>query len=94
MSLYVPGLISVIVFYVIFLLLGLWAAWKSRKSTNNIENVLLAKRSIGMLLGIFTMTGMLNYKTANISKDVPAIFLQIRCNICMKIAVSCKHVAG
>ncbi|VDI52539.1 solute carrier family 5 (high affinity choline transporter), member 7 [Mytilus galloprovincialis] len=56
MAVYVPGLVSVIVFYVIFLLLGLWAAWKSRKVTKNSEDVLLAGRSIGMLLGIFTMT--------------------------------------
>ncbi|OPL21031.1 high-affinity 1-like choline transporter, partial [Mytilus galloprovincialis] len=35
---------------------GLWAAWKSRKVTKNSEDVLLAGRSIGMLLGIFTMT--------------------------------------
>ncbi|CAG2248679.1 CHT1 [Mytilus edulis] len=34
----------------------LWAAWKSRKVTKNSEDVLLAGRSIGMLLGIFTMT--------------------------------------
>lgn len=90
MALYVPGLISVIVFYVIFLLLGLWAAWKSRKSTNDSENVLLAGRSIGMMLGIFTMTGMENYQNANISKHVTAMFLQIHCNVCMKTAVSYK----
>lgn len=67
MAVYVPGLVSVIVFYVIFLLLGLWAAWKSRKVTKNSEDVLLAGRSIGMLLGIFTMTGK-NFLLSRINK--------------------------
>ncbi|CAH8619392.1 unnamed protein product [Schistosoma rodhaini] len=56
---YIPGLIAIIVFYLLILFVGLWAARKGK--TNNstgtdTEEVMLAGRSIGLLVGIFTMT--------------------------------------
>lgn len=55
MAVNVPGLIAVIIFYALILAIGLWAARK-QKSANN-EDLMLAGRSIGVGLGMFTMTG-------------------------------------
>ena len=61
----VAGLISIIVFYLVVLLIGLWAGWRQRKvakqqgrSSNNQEEVMLAGRDIGLFVGIMTMGGM------------------------------------
>ena len=52
------GLVSVILFYLLILSIGVYASWKNKslKSTKS-EDIMLAKRDIGMGLGIFTMTG-------------------------------------
>ncbi|KAF7259058.1 hypothetical protein EG68_03730 [Paragonimus skrjabini miyazakii] len=57
--LYVPGLIAIIIFYLLILLVGFWAARKSKKrtaDTTESEEVMLAGRNIGLVVGIFTMT--------------------------------------
>ena len=66
-SINVAGLISIIVFYLVVLLIGLWAGWRQRKvakqqgrSSNSEEEVMLAGRDIGLLVGIMTMGGMRN----------------------------------
>ena len=60
----VAGLISIIVFYLVVLLIGLWAGWKQRKvakqqgrSASSEEEVMLAGRDIGLFVGILTMGG-------------------------------------
>nr|CAX73161.1 High-affinity choline transporter 1 [Schistosoma japonicum] len=56
---YIPGLIAIIVFYLLILFVGLWAARKGRNkdsSETDTEEVMLAGRNIGLLVGIFTMT--------------------------------------
>ena len=70
-SINVAGLISIIVFYLVVLLIGLWAGWKQRKvakqqgrSSNSEEEVMLAGRDIGLLVGIMTMGGMKNIISA------------------------------
>ncbi|OON18125.1 hypothetical protein X801_06029 [Opisthorchis viverrini] len=58
--LYIPGLIAIIIFYLLILLVGFWAARKSRSNpagTTETEDVMLAGRNIGLIVGIFTMTG-------------------------------------
>jgi high affinity choline transporter 7 len=55
MAVNVPGLIAVIIFYILILAVGLWVARK-KKAANN-EDLMLAGRSIGVGLGMFTMTG-------------------------------------
>ena len=55
MGVNVPGLIAVIIFYVLILAIGLWAARKQKSASN--EDLMLAGRSIGVGLGMFTMTG-------------------------------------
>lgn len=62
MALNVPGVIVVVVFYILILGIGLFAAWKSKKAETNSsgdrqEALLLGNRKIDWLVGIFTMTG-------------------------------------
>lgn len=57
MAVNVPGLVAVIVFYVLILALGLWAARKNKGETKS-ENIMLAGRNINMFVGMFTMTGI------------------------------------
>lgn len=64
MALNVPGVIAVVLFYVLILATGIWAARKSRKAEgkshgDQAEVVLLGDRSISLPVGIFTMTGTL-----------------------------------
>lgn len=59
MGIHIPGLIAIIFFYLLIVVVGLWAARKSKQTgaTADSENVMLAGRNIGLLIGIFTMTG-------------------------------------
>lgn len=64
MALNIPGIIMMVVFYVLILVTGMWGARKSQKAErmsvgDRTEVVLLGDRSISLLVGIFTMTGML-----------------------------------
>ena len=52
----VPGLVGIIIFYIIILGIGLWAAWR-RRGEANTEEVMLAGRDIGLFIGVLTMTG-------------------------------------
>ncbi|KAK2180844.1 hypothetical protein NP493_423g02008 [Ridgeia piscesae] len=53
----ITALIVVILFYVVIFLIGIFATWKSKTwKTNKTEDVMLAKRDIGIVVGIFTMT--------------------------------------
>ncbi|KAK3768201.1 hypothetical protein RRG08_031736 [Elysia crispata] len=58
MGVHVPGLISIIVFYLLILAIGLWASRKTgfRNKNLKIDDVMLANRSIGVFVGCFTMT--------------------------------------
>lgn len=53
----VGGIISIIIFYVMILAVGIWAAKKKQAGNDSEEEVMLAGRSIGLFVGIFTMTG-------------------------------------
>ncbi|XP_022319213.2 high-affinity choline transporter 1-like [Crassostrea virginica] len=74
MAVNVVGIVAVIVFYLLILGVGLWAARKSRGETDS-ENVMLAGRNIGILVGVFTMTatwvggGFINGTAEYIYKD-------------------------
>ncbi|XP_068167948.1 high affinity choline transporter 1-like [Antennarius striatus] len=61
MALNVAGLIMMVVFYVFVLGIGIWASMKSKKMANNtnsgeLETTFLANRSVGLIVGMFTMT--------------------------------------
>ncbi|XP_048759125.1 high-affinity choline transporter 1-like [Ostrea edulis] len=74
MTVHVVGVVAVILFYLLILGVGLWAARKSRGETDS-ENVMLAGRNIGVLVGVFTMTatwvggGFINGTAEYIYKD-------------------------
>ncbi|XP_039301300.1 high-affinity choline transporter 1, partial [Nilaparvata lugens] len=50
------GVVSVVIFYLLILGVGIWAARKKESGNNSEEEVMLAGRSIGLFVGIFTMT--------------------------------------
>ncbi|XP_005094203.1 high-affinity choline transporter 1 [Aplysia californica] len=58
MAIHIPGLIAIVVFYLLIVAVGIWASRKSKQtgSTADSEDVMLAGRNIGLLIGIFTMT--------------------------------------
>lgn len=53
----ISGLISVVLFYLVILAVGIWAGRKKEEGNDSEEEVMLAGRSIGLFVGIFTMTG-------------------------------------
>lgn len=53
----VAGVISILLFYVLILIVGIWAGRKKEQGNDSEEEVMLAGRSIGLFVGIFTMTG-------------------------------------
>lgn len=60
MGVYVTGVIGVIVFYVAVLAVGIWAAaFKRRQAAQGHlqDDMMLANRRLGPLLGIFTLVG-------------------------------------
>jgi len=56
MAIHIPGLIAIIVFYILILALGVYAARKTNRKDLKTEDVMLANRSIGVFIGCFTMT--------------------------------------
>ncbi|XP_029286826.1 high affinity choline transporter 1-like [Cottoperca gobio] len=61
MALNIPGVIAVVLFYILILGTGVWASRKSRKAErmshgDRTEAVLLGGRNISLPVGIFTMT--------------------------------------
>ncbi|XP_068950100.1 high affinity choline transporter 1 [Petaurus breviceps papuanus] len=59
MALRVEGLIAIIVFYLLILIVGIWAAWKTKNSGSSEERseaIIVGGRDIGLLVGAFTMT--------------------------------------
>ncbi|XP_076600071.1 high-affinity choline transporter 1-like isoform X2 [Chaetodon auriga] len=62
MAVSVPGVIAMVLFYLLVLGTGIWASRKSKREqkknpANKIEMVLLANRNINWVVGIFTMSG-------------------------------------
>ena len=58
----ITALVVVIGFYLVIFLIGTFATWKSKTwKTTNSEHLILAKRDIGIVVGIFSMTGDLVY---------------------------------
>jgi hypothetical protein len=53
----IAGVVSIVLFYVLILAVGIWAGRKRERGNDSEEEVMLAGRSIGLFVGIFTMTG-------------------------------------
>uniref|UniRef100_A0A4W6BZN4 Solute carrier family 5 member 7 n=1 Tax=Lates calcarifer TaxID=8187 RepID=A0A4W6BZN4_LATCA len=61
MAVNIPGVISIVFFYLLVLGTGIWASFKSRReqkksAANDMEMALLGNRHISWVVGIFTMT--------------------------------------
>lgn len=54
----IAGVVSIVLFYLLILGVGIWAGRKKEEGNDSEEEVMLAGRSIGLFVGIFTMTGM------------------------------------
>lgn len=67
MAVNVAGLIAVIVFYILILAVGIIAGRKGKKTEGNAESedVMVAGRNIGILVGVFTMTGECKNQTTS-----------------------------
>ncbi len=57
----VSGLITVLVFYGAIFAVGIYASWIGHKRNKTSDDVMLAGRSIGFVMGMFTMTGKLSF---------------------------------
>lgn len=53
----IAGVVSIVLFYILILAVGIWAGRKKESGNDSEEEVMLAGRSIGLFVGIFTMTG-------------------------------------
>ncbi|KAK6170129.1 hypothetical protein SNE40_018598 [Patella caerulea] len=57
MAIHIPGLIAIIIFYLLILGIGIWASRKNKSNSKaDSEDMMLAGRNIGIFVGIFTMT--------------------------------------
>uniref|UniRef100_UPI0037E8A1E3 high affinity choline transporter 1-like n=1 Tax=Semicossyphus pulcher TaxID=241346 RepID=UPI0037E8A1E3 len=61
MAVNVPGLVAVVVFYIVILVIGIWASRKSKKvektcAGSKSEVTIVGGRNINVLVGVFTMT--------------------------------------
>lgn len=62
MAIHVEGLLAIIIFYLLILMVGIWAAWKNKRSgisdgSDRSESIMVGGRDIGLFVGGFTMTG-------------------------------------
>lgn len=77
MDFQVEGLVAIVVFYLLILLVGIWAAWRTKNSGSaeeRSEAIIVGGRDIGLLVGGFTMTGGCPH--AHLCA-IPAIALQV-----------------
>ncbi|XP_063355783.1 high-affinity choline transporter 1-like [Pelmatolapia mariae] len=61
MTIHVEGLVAIVLFYVLILFVGIWAAWKNKNSgvgdgLDRSESIMVGGRDIGLFVGGFTMT--------------------------------------
>ena len=70
------GVSAVCVFYLIVLAVGVFAAWKQKKSLAGQpsgkpeETIMLAKRNLGIFVGVLTMTGILSLLAVSLTSLV------------------------
>ncbi|KAF5897219.1 high affinity choline transporter 1 [Clarias magur] len=61
MAIHVEGLVAIVIFYLLILGVGIWAAWKNKNSgveegAHRSETIMVGGRDIGLFVGAFTMT--------------------------------------
>ncbi|KAG8301418.1 hypothetical protein J6590_054340 [Homalodisca vitripennis] len=55
MGVYLVGLAGILVFYLLVLLVGIWASTKQKN--HGEEELMLAGRSLGLVVGVLTLIG-------------------------------------
>lgn len=58
MAVYLVGLTGILVFYLLVLVVGIWASTKSKN--HGEEELMLAGRSLGLVVGVITLIGKIN----------------------------------
>ncbi|KAM8749051.1 high-affinity choline transporter 1-like isoform 1-T2 [Acanthopagrus schlegelii] len=61
MTIHAEGLVAIVIFYLLILFVGIWAAWKNKnsgvgESGDRSESIMVGGRDIGLFVGGFTMT--------------------------------------
>ncbi|TKS67405.1 High affinity choline transporter 1 Hemicholinium-3-sensitive choline transporter [Collichthys lucidus] len=61
MAIHAEGLVAIVIFYLLILFVGIWAAWKNKNSGvgdggERSESIMVGGRDIGLFVGGFTMT--------------------------------------
>ncbi|KAL2081709.1 hypothetical protein ACEWY4_023562 [Coilia grayii] len=61
MAVHAEGLVAIVIFYVLILVVGIWAAWKNKNAgagegVDQSETIMVGGRDIGLFVGGFTMT--------------------------------------
>lgn len=61
MAIHAAGLVAIVIFYLLILFVGIWAAWKNKNSGvagggDRSERIMVGGRDIGLFVGGFTMT--------------------------------------
>lgn len=51
----IAGVVSITIFYLLILGVGIWAGRKKEEGNDSEEEIMLAGRSIGLFVGIFTI---------------------------------------
>lgn len=64
MAVHAEGIVAIVIFYLLILGVGIWAAWKNKNSgvsegQDRSETIMVGGRDIGLFVGGFTMTGEL-----------------------------------
>lgn len=72
----IVGVVAIVVFYLLILVVGLWAA---RRRKEGEEEAMLAGRSIGIFVGTFTMTGNKGFLTKLDCRNFLAFFCVQKC---------------
>ncbi|KAJ8256030.1 hypothetical protein COCON_G00198940 [Conger conger] len=60
MAIHAEGLVAIVIFYLLILFVGIWAAWKNKNAgaegADRSESIMVGGRDIGLFVGGFTMT--------------------------------------
>lgn len=92
MTVNVPGLSMIVVFYAFVLGTGIWASIKSQKlesSSGWLENLFLANRSVGFFIGVFTMAGQYySVFLMNDPRTVPPVAVKINNDVLINPRIS------
>ena len=70
----IAGVVSIVLFYLMILIVGIWAGRKKQAGNDSEEEVMLAGRSIGLFVGIFTMTGKFFLLKLSLNCDYSEVF--------------------